>query len=78
MANGKACGISIRPMYQKNCAMISSDRPFPMSSSTYRHRNCIISTNWQMKNVPMNSRPNCLTMNMSNFLILNIISVQRY
>ena len=34
MANGKAWGISMIPMYQKNCARISMDRPFPMSSST--------------------------------------------
>ena len=34
MANGKACGISIRPIYQKNLAMISSDSPLPISSST--------------------------------------------
>ena len=45
IASGKACGTSIRPMYQKNLPSISSDRPFPISSSTYRHRNCIISTN---------------------------------
>ena len=34
MAKGKACGISINPMYQKNCASTSIDRPLPMSSST--------------------------------------------
>ena len=78
MASGKACGISISPMYQKNWAITSSDNPFPISSSTYRHRNCIISTNWQMKNVPTNSSMNCLVINMSNFLMRNIISVQRY
>ena len=59
-------------MYQKNCAITSSDSPLPISSSTYRHRNCIISTNWQMKNVPTNSSPNCLVMNISNFLMRNI------
>ena len=78
IASGKACGISIRPIYQKNCAITSMVSPFPMRSSTYRHRNCIISTNWQMKNVPAKSRANCLTMNMSSFFILNIISVQSY
>ena len=30
---------------------MSNDNPFPINSSTYRHRNCIINTNWQMKNV---------------------------
>ena len=64
MASGKAWGISIRPIYQKNCAITSSESPLPISSSTYRHRNCIISTNWQMKNVPKNSSPNCLIINM--------------
>ena len=34
MASGKAWGISIRPIYQKNCAMTSSDSPLPISSST--------------------------------------------
>ena len=34
IANGKACGISISPMYQKNCAIISIDSPLPISSST--------------------------------------------
>ena len=34
MANGKACGISINPIYQKNCANTSIDNPLPMSSST--------------------------------------------
>ena len=72
MARGKACGTSIRLMYQKNCANISIERPFPISSSIYRHRNCIISTNWQMKNVPTKSRPNCREINISNFLIRNI------
>ena len=65
--------MSIRPMYQKNCASTSTERPLPISSSTYRHRNCIISTNWQMKNVPRNSRPNCLAMNMSNFFMRSIV-----
>ena len=72
MASGNACGISISPMYQKNCASTSIDSPFPISSSTYRHRNCIISTNWQMKKVAINSRPNCLVINMSNFLMRSI------
>ena len=72
IANGKACGISIRPIYQKNCASISSERPLPISSSTYRQRNCIISTNWQMKNVPTKSSPNCLAMKISSFFILII------
>ena len=34
IASGKACGISISPMYQKNCAITSSDSPLPISSST--------------------------------------------
>ena len=72
MAKGNAWGTSIRPMYQKNWASTSIERPLPMSLSTYCQRNCIISTNWQMKKVPMNSRPNCRMMNMSNFLTLNI------
>ena len=46
--------------------------PFPIRSSMYRHRNCIISTNWQMKNVPMKSNPNCLAMKRSNFFIRNM------
>ena len=69
IASGRACGTRVSPMYQKNCASTSTDNPFPMRSSMYLHRNCIISTNWQMKNVPMKSSPNCLAMNMSNFLI---------
>ena len=70
MAKGRACGTSMSPMYQKNCAMTSTDKPLPISSSMYLHRNCIISTNWQMKNVPTKSSPNCFAMNISNFLIL--------
>ena len=72
MANGKACGTSMSPMYQKNCAMTSIVRPLPIKSSMYLHKNCIISTNWQMKKVPMKRSPNCLAMNMSNFLIRNM------
>ena len=72
MASGNACGTSIRPIYQKNCASTSRVSPFPMSSSTYRHKNCIISTNWQMKKVPTKSSPNCLHMNISSFLMRNI------
>ena len=34
----------------------------------------IISTNWQMKNVPTKSRPNCLAINISNFFIRNVIT----
>ena len=34
MASGKACGISIRPIYVKNWAITSSDSPLPISSST--------------------------------------------
>ena len=75
MASGNACGMSIRPMYQKNCASTSRVRPLPISSSTYRHRNCIISTNWQMKKVPANSSPNCLAMKISSFLMRNILSL---
>ena len=73
MANGKACGTSMRLMYQKNCASTSIVNPLPISSSTYFHRNCIIRINKQMKNVPMKSRPNCLAMNLSNFFIRSII-----
>ena len=72
IANGKACGINIKLIYQKNCANTSMARPLPINSSMYLHRNCIISTNWQMKNVPMNRRPNCLAINMSNFLSRSI------
>ena len=72
MASGSACGTSISPIYQKNSARTSIDRPLPMSSSIYRHRNCIISTNWQMKKVPMNRSPNCLAMKISNFFMRNI------
>ena len=72
MASGSACDTKKSPMYQKNCAIISIDKPFPMSSSMYLHKNCIISTNWQMKKVPMKRSPNCLAMNMSNFLIRNM------
>lgn len=45
MASGKACGTRNKPMYQKNCAMTSMDSPLPISTSTYLHKNCIISTN---------------------------------
>ncbi len=34
MARGKAWGMSIRPMYQKNCVITVSDSPLPMISST--------------------------------------------
>ena len=34
IANGNAWGMSIRPMYQKNCTSTSIDSPLPMSSST--------------------------------------------
>ena len=33
MANGRACGTSIRPMYQKNSASTSIDKPLPTSVS---------------------------------------------
>ena len=73
MASGRACGTSMRLMYQKNCANTSIDRPLPISSSMYFQRNCIISMNWQMKNVPTKSSPNCLAMNLSNFFIRSIV-----
>ena len=75
MAKGKACGTSIRLMYQKNWASTSIERPLPMSSSIYLHRNCIISTNWQMKKVPTKSKPNCLAMKISNFLMRSILAL---
>ena len=68
MARGNALGTKVSPAYQKNCAMTSRDSPLPIRVSTKRHRNCIISTNWQMKNAPANSIPNCLAMNMCSFL----------
>ena len=74
MARGRACGTIICAMYQKNCAMTSRVRPLPMRVSMYFHTNCIISTKRLMKNVPTKSKPNCLTMNMSSFLIRSIIS----
>ena len=74
MASGRACGTSMRAMYQKNCAMTSMVSPLPMSSSIYLHRNCIISTNWQMKKVPTKSSPNCLEMKRSNFFGRSIVS----
>ena len=33
MASGSDMGISVIPMYQKNCPKISSDSPLPISSS---------------------------------------------
>ena len=33
MANGNACGTNIKPIYQKNCAIISMDSPLPIKSS---------------------------------------------
>ena len=72
MARGNAWGTSMSPMYQKNCAMTSMVSPFPIRSSMYLHKNCIINTNWQMKKVPMKSKPNCLAINMFNFLIRSI------
>ena len=45
IAKGRACGTSMRLIYQKNCANTSIVSPLPMRSSTYLHRNCIISTN---------------------------------
>ena len=77
IAKGKAWGTSISPIYQKNCARISIVRPFPMRSSMYLHRNCIISTNWQMKNVPKKRSPNWRIMNISSFLIRGIIEFRR-
>ena len=74
IARGSACGTSMSAMYQKNCAMTSMVRPLPMSSSIYLHRNCIINTNWQMKNVPTKSSPNCLAMKISNFFGRSILS----
>ncbi len=68
-ASGSAVGTSISAIYQKNCASTSSDRPLPIRSATYFHRNCIISTNRLMKNVPANSARNCRSMNMSSFFI---------
>ena len=32
--SGSACGTSVMPIYQKNCARMSTDRPLPISSST--------------------------------------------
>ena len=77
MASGNALGTSISPIYQKNCAIISSDRPFPMSSSTYRQRNCIINTNWQMKNVPTKSSANCFVINISSFFMRSEITAAK-
>ncbi len=74
MASGKALGTKVSPAYQKNCAMTSSDKPLPISVSTKRHRNCIISTNWQMKKAPANSTPNCLAINICSFFGLRFIS----
>ncbi len=75
IANGRACGTIIRPMYWKNCASTSIDRPLPMSSSMKRHKNCIISTKRQMKNVPAKSSKNCLAMNLSSFFIRRSIII---
>lgn len=72
IARGKACGTIINPMYQKNCARAVIGIPLPIRSSTYRHKNCIISTNWQMKKVPAKSSPNCLARNISNFFMRSI------
>ena len=72
IARGNACGTSIRLIYQKNWDKTSIESPLPIKSSIYLQRNCIISTNWQMKNVPMKSILNCRAMNISNFFSRNI------
>lgn len=74
MAKGRAWGTNIKPIYQKNCAITSMESPLPISSSTYLHRNCIISTNWQMKKAPTNSSENCFRIKMSSFFKRNILS----
>ena len=44
-------GISVAAAYIISSRITLRDRPFPTSSSMYRHMNCIISTNITMKNV---------------------------
>ena len=48
-----------------------------MRSSIYRHRNCIISTNWQMKKVPIKRSPNCLVINVICHYRGNIVGGKR-
>ena len=74
MASGNACGMSMSPMYQKNCASTSSESPLPNQLVDIAPQETASSAqNWQMKNVPRNSRPNCLAMNMSNFFMRSIV-----
>ena len=74
-ASGKASGTIIKLIYQKNSPSTSNVSPLPINSSTYCHKNCIISTKRLTTNVPMKSIPNCFIIKMSNFLIWNILFV---
>ena len=69
MARGRDIGIRVRADRKKNCANTLSSSPFPTSSSTYFHKNCIMKMNRHIKNVPAKSNKKLLRTKISNFLI---------
>src|SRR5262245_1114823 len=61
VASGIARGTVLADAKNNNCVITKPDKPFPTKSSTYTHRNCMMSTNSVTKNVMMNGGMNDLS-----------------
>lgn len=68
IANGRDNGISVSADRKKNWARTLISSPFPTSSSTYLHKNCIMKMKRQIKNVPEKSSRKLFKTNISSFL----------
>ena len=60
IAKGRANGIKLAETYRSNSKIIETSNPFPMRSSMYFQKNCMINMNMEIINVtingPMNER----------------------
>jgi hypothetical protein len=55
IASGNAIGTNDNHEYNKNSNNTLKGKPLPIISPIYNHKNCIINTNEQIKNVAKNS-----------------------
>src|SRR6478609_6769246 len=72
MASGSASGTRVTATYTISLKITVHSSPFPARSSMYFHRNCIRSTNSEMKKVMMNGPMNVLITKVLIFFTLSL------
>jgi hypothetical protein len=72
-ARGRANGIKVADTKKRSLNKIQTSKPFPMRSSMYTHKNCMIKKNIAIEKVIKKGPMKDLIMKISNFFKLQFI-----